>query len=641
MAPDARIASSIRESCIERVLLVDDAYDPPAVTNLYAGSLLEFLDESMTSETDGDGIDAEMLQAARTALASNDLESEAVEATIAHLFSGFCEDGDERLDPGGFFAATKGAGLDQLRPLVKFLRRTMTDTAVQTTGLGEAVTSFSDFGPQLLFVDYYLDRSSQPGPAPSPAAREASMEFLKRVIAPPNENMPSIVLMSTHEITDVDEYRHETDDRILAVRFGFLEKRAIHTDDQSPLRGAAADVILDAFQGYRFGNLLQGALSEWHGSVHKALKKLTSSIGDLSVKDFAYLIRFRLRSEASGLAEYLDWLFGENVRGLTESTIRWSHGSFTQLDSDTRLENSIEGALDGPTLSIARLFHGARVGGRRGRDAAEYRLGDIYLRKDTRDLRVVISPDCDLVMRLSGTSRTPRAKLQSVLTMAGTLYEIQSKDAVADELFIFSDAPHYIGWNPKDLSTFPINGEESMHCDANFKYVGTLTPVYALKTQGLALADLSRIGLPVAPAFGVSADVRVWTKLSDGQASELDSTWRGIATIVPKREGRSGHGVLLARSYVNELLEKLDHLHGNCEKRHPDLSRTLGMHRSRFFDWLVVKGAQLNVGSKFGTTLMFDKPNHKKEGSCLQFVLHTSERALDSIRTMDPLASTS
>ena len=645
MAPDARIASSIRETCIERVLVVDDAYDPPAVTNSYAGSLLEFLDQSMTSETDDDGIDAEILQAARTALASNDLESEAVEATIAHLFSRFCEDGDETFDPGGFFAATKGAGLDQLRPLVKFLRRTMTDMAVQTTGLGEADTSFSDFGPQLLFVDYYLDRSSEPGTAPSPTAREASMEFLKRVIArviaSANDNMPSVVLMSTHEITDVDEYRHETDDRILAVRFGFLEKRAIHTDDQSPVRGAAADVILDAFQGYRFGNLLQGALSEWHGSVHKALKKLKSSIGDLSVKDFAYLIRFRLRSEANGLAEYLDWLFGENVRGLTECAIPWSHGSFTQLDSDTRLENSIEGALDGPTLSIAKLFHGARVGGRRGRDAAEYRLGDIYLRNATRDLRVVISPNCDLVRRPSGNSRRLKAKAPRVLTMGGTLYEIDSKEAVADELFIFRDGPHYIGWNPKDLCTFPIQGDTSMHSDADFQYVGTLTPLYALKTQGLALADLSRIGLPVAPAFGVSADVRVWVKLSDKQATELDSNWSGIATIVPRREGHNGHGVLLARSFVNELLEKLDEFYQNSDQRHAGHARILGMQRSGFFDWLVVKGAELNADPKYGTTLMFDKPINKGHGSCLQLVLRTSSHALDSIRTIDPLASTS
>ena len=225
--------------------------------------------------------------------------------------------------------------------------------------------------------------------------------------------------------------------------------------------------------------------------------------------------------------------------------------------------------------------------------------------------------------------------------MGGTLYEIDSKEGVADELFIFRDAPHYIEWNPKDLCTFPIQGDTLMHSDADFQYVGTLTPLYALKTQGLALADLSRIGLPVAPAFGVSADVQVWVKLSDDPGTELDSTWRGIAMIVPRREGQNGHGVLFARSLVNELLEKLDILHGNSDPRHAVLSRTLGVHRSYFSNWLVVKGAELNAGPKFGTTLMFDKPNHKKEGSCLQFVLRTSARALESIRTIDPLASTS
>ena len=390
----------------------------------------------------------------------------------------------------------------------------------------------------------------------------------------------------------MDEYRHETDRRILAVRFGFLEKRSIRDDSRSPLRGAAADVILDACQGYRFGNLLHHALSEWHGSVTKALNQLSLvGPGLFPSKDFAYLIRFRLRSEATSLAAYLDWLFGENIRGLTESTIPWDQGSFSQLDSEKRLEDSVEGALDGATLSVAKLFHRARVGGRRGRDVTEYRLGDIFLKRDTNDLRVVISPDCDLVRRPSGTSRIPRAKLTRVLTMGGKLYKLDSKEAVADELFIPDKIPYYIGWNPKDLSTFPIQSKGALHGSVDFQYAGTLTPLYALKTQSLALADLSRIGLPVAPAFGVNADVRVWTKLTNGQATELEPGWNGTATIVPRREGTSGHEVLLGRSFVNELLDKLDVLQNSTDGRHPVLGRTLGSAPNPVFQLVGRKGS--------------------------------------------------
>ena len=638
MPTDPRIASCIKESCIERILLVDDAYDPPSLTSDYAGPLLELL-AGLEISDEGDDIDSHTLDQARDALTTNDLDSMAIATTIAHLFARFCEDGNENVDPGGFFTATKGAALGQLRPLVRHLRLTMPD-CVQTTGLGHAEATYADFGPELLLVDYYLDASSEPGSAPEPAAREASMRFLKKVVESAGTDMPSVVLMSSHNITDVDEYRHETDHRILSVRFGFLDNRVIHTDHRSPLRGGHADVILDACQGYRFGNLLQDSLTEWHTSVSSALMQLSASIRDLSVKDFAYLIRFRLRSESANLAGYLDWLFGENLRALTEATIPWSHGAFAQLDSDTRLEDSVEGALDGPTISIAKLFHRTRIGSRRGRNDSEYRLGDIYLRNESRDLRVVISPNCDLVMRPSGTSGTPTAKVPRVLTMGGTLYKIDSKVAVADELFIFDNAPHYIGWTPKDLRTFPIDGNASMHRSADYGYVGSLTPLYALKTQSLALADLSRIGLPVAPAFGVSADVRVWFKTPKHPLTELDPTWEGVATIVPRREGQDGHQVLLGRTFVNELLEKLDNLRNTSQVQHPALGRILGMHRTQFFAWLVVKGAELNNVPKYGTKLTFGKPSKSDKESFLHISLTTSDLALDSIRIADPLATT-
>ena len=637
MPTDARIASCMSETCIERILLVDDAYDPPSLTSDYAGPLLELLERLELSNED-DGIDSRTLDAACDALTSNDLGSKPIITTMAYLFSRFCDDGDATFDPGGLFAATKGVGLAQLRPLVKHLKAAIPNS-VQTTGLGEAEATYADFEPELLLVDYYLDATSEPGAAPKPEARQASMRFLKTVVDSAGDDMPSVVLMSSHDITDVDEYRHETDRRILSVRFGFLDKRVIHTDHRSPLRGGHADVILDACQGYRFGNLLQNSLAEWHSSVSSALKELSASIRDLSVKDFAYLIRFRLRSESANLAAYLDWLFGENLRGLTEAAIPWSHGAFAELDSDTRLEDAVEGALDGPTISIAQLFHRTRIGSRRGRSDSEYRLGDIFLRAGSRDLRVVISPNCDLVMRPSGTSRTPKAKVPRVLTMAGTLYEIDSKEAVADELFMFGDAPHYIGWTPKDLRTFPINGAASMHGSADYGYVGTLTPLYALKAQSLALADLSRIGLPVAPAFGVSANARVWFKIPGSPLAELDPAWQGIATIVPRREGQDGHQILLGRTFVHELLDRLHNLRNAGQTPDPALGRILGMHRTRFVRWLVVQGAELNAAAKYGTKLTFGKPSKKNQDSFLYIVLTTSNLALDSIRIVDPLAT--
>ena len=238
-----------------------------------------------------------------------------------------------------------------------------------------------------------------------------------------------------------------------------------------------------------------------------ALEHLANAVRDLSLKDFAYLLRFRLRPEASGVTRYLDWLFGENLRGFTERAIPWHDETLAALESKPGFEDAIEGSHDGPMTAIADLYHRARLSHRQGRDEAEYRLGDIFRRVDSEDLRVVVSPDCDLVRRPKGPDGILTAKVERVLTMGGTLSDTTSEDAVADELLLLEEEPRYVEWDPKDLATFPISGDNALHTSPDFRYVGTFRPVFALSTQNRALANLSRIGLPVPPALGVQAQI--------------------------------------------------------------------------------------------------------------------------------------
>ena len=443
--------------------------------------------------------------------------------------------------------------------------------------------------------------------------------------------------MSSDEVPNPDGYRRSAGERLLAVHFGFLNKNTAIANDGTPkFSTSARDVLLDACQGYRFGNILENALSEWSDAVTRALKKLNSTIRDLNTKDFAYLIRFRLRADATGLANYIDWLFGEHLRGLTEHEICWTHGSFADLDGEERLEDMIEGAHDGATGAIAKIFHGVRVGGRRNRPDHEYRLGDLFVQTDADELLVVITPDCDLVIGRSG-ARERRAKVTNILTMHGTLYRLNADEAVADELLLRDNNPCYVGWRTKDLSTFPIKGDHSLHEDPQFRYIGTLKPLYALRTQAKALADLSRIGLPVAPALGVNTSVSVWLKEPNGAPFELEPSFKGVATIVPKREGqREGHRALLPRKFVHAVMEKLVPK-SRKGKLAPGIQR-LSSRRQEFYDWLLVKGGDTNGTQKLGAAFHFDEPSNKQDAAWLQFILNASEQVRDSLDPVDPLA---
>ena len=137
----------------------------------------------------------------------------------------------------------------------------------------------------------------------------------------------------------------------------------------------------------------------------------------------------------------------------------------------------IEGAYEGPSDMIARLFHRVRVNGNRGGSSPDYRLGDLYAEVDGDGILTVITPDCDLVDRDDG----PKAK--KVLTMAGKLDTFDKKSSSADDFLIRNDGPYSVRWDPKNLETFSINGDGSLDKRDGLEFVGTLRPLYAQEIQ--------------------------------------------------------------------------------------------------------------------------------------------------------------
>ena len=113
-------------------------------------------------------------------------------------------------------------------------------------------------------------------------------------------------------------------------------------------------------------------------------------------------MRFRLHDECQPLSDYLDWFFGEYLKGLISQKVDWRNSSFSNLESKPELKKSmqsIEGAFDGPSEQIARIYHRIKVDDCRLGKSEEYRFGDIYMSSDEKSVRAVITPECDLVLR--------------------------------------------------------------------------------------------------------------------------------------------------------------------------------------------------------------------------------------------------
>ena len=632
----SRISDAFRRNGIERILIVDDAYDPPAIDEDTTATLAEFFAHENGAHSEIP-ISTDVLQEAESAVRDGDTESDALAEVYSALYRKFTTTRDQNLDPDGHFQLRKGRALDELSPLHLLLRNFGQHTRVRTAGLVDGREAYSEFRPQIVFLDYYLDSSREAAgdrdDTSLGSARSRSLDFLRELVADASiDDIPAVVLISTQLVVDVDEYRHTIQGTaMMALRFGFLLKRTIQESEGTiEIEHEAAEVLLDTSQGYQLGKAIQGALHKWKIGTETAITAFVNEINDLQTKDFAYLLRFRLRDEAQPLYEYLVWLFGESLRGLIEESIDWDD-SFRNLNPE--IHASVEGALEGRTQTIAKIFHRARVNTDRIRSWRDYQLGDLFVRLEDHSVVVVITPDCDLVSRDS----PPNAK--RVLTMRGTLRRFDQANSAADDFLIVSDRPYSVLWDPKDLKTFPISGDGNLR--QSHVFIGTLRPLYAQETQRRALADLSRIGLPVAPALGISATARVWFRKKGGDYHEIVNG-PSVATVVPERSGRSGaHRALTARSFVHRLLDALAELQSdelNAADRNSLRMLLAQEGASKAYNVLLKDGARLSQKSFLGVGVIFgSEPRRGKDAPWLQIVIDVSTDALRDFHIEDPL----
>lgn len=644
MGHEKRILEAFTSNGIGRILFIDDVYDPPTLDETWSGDLVEHIESEIgRAAILEQGVEEASLGSAIDAISRGDLDDRTVKHVVSALYRAFTSSRDAKYDPGERFKTLKGAGLDAVTPTVELVRKCGETVQVSLAGLENAEAIFREQQPDVLFLDYFLGPevpvSGTVNKGTLTAARQESVELLKRILEAGGN--PAVVLMSSRERqAKPEEYRREAGaDKVLAVRFRFLSKGWIKRGRKSSLTISheAADTLLDTTQGFRFGGVLQDALKVWRKGAEDALQALMNEVAGLEPKDFAYLLRFRLHEEGEAMGHYLEWLFGESLRALVDESVDWDQGAIQQLD-EVELSKGIEGAFDGPSLRIAKMFHRIRVNEYRRRKQTRDELGDLYATKDNAIVRAVVTPDCDLVPRKG------KLKVDSVLTMGGAIRSFDQESTSADHFLLRGNKAFSVKWNPKDLRSFPIAGTGAIDEDDGFEYVGTLRPLYAQEMQRIALADLARLGLAVSPAMGVDATVRAYLRVRAGGATEfreLPIQDGAIATIMLGRgDGEKGHAVLLRRRYLHDVADELrkvdsrDLTEEDVKRRDTFLLESKEAERARGF---LSKGAPTVETGPLGTRFSIAvQPENKTSSAWLQFLLTLNNEAMEELVAADP-----
>ena len=507
-----QIIDSFKESIVERILVIDDAYDAPELAEERAGELLDVLGSKKLRDHLSESVFTdEDREAAIESLETSEFGDESVAEAMLSLYSVYVETRSAAVDPGGEFAALKGAALEALDPLVELLERCTEGAQIRKVGKDGALREYRSLKPELILMDFYLSPPERTTRAVTrgqfDADRERSIESLKDILKEDKEANPAVVLMSSQEVGGLTQaYRRRLEGRVTALRFGFLNKKWIGgSGTDLNASGDAADVLMETSGSLEFGRTLEAALRRWKKGARAGLEKLYDDLSDFDVRDFAYLLRFRLYQEGEPFADYLEWFFGESLRAIVDDEVEWNAEVFSRLD-EPNLTDAIEGAHPIPSDRIARFFHRMRFNSRGNRERNRYALGDLFVASNSRDVRLVITPDCDLVPRKRGPSAS------RVLTVGGRIWGLEADQAFAGE-FVFYNSPKAIKWNYKDLMTHDFDDVSSLGVgETRYNYFGTLRPMSAQTVQKAALADLSRVGLAVPPAVDVGAPVAAFRK---------------------------------------------------------------------------------------------------------------------------------
>ena len=563
----ARIKSAIEAGEIRKIVVIDDAFDPPSMTDDDAGPVLDFLEQSIENSVLTEfGIDVQVAKDAVAAIGASDYNAEAVLSVVGTLYEGYVKRFDGKFDPAKRFEVSKGDNLRMVRPLLKLLG-SCENLEIRRLGSSGDGVDLAEFEPDVVFVDYYLDAtiSSTDNPAEGKgvAAISASMKILRDVLRGNPGSGPSVMLMSSHSVKErADKFRREIrdDNPVFASRFHFLDKNQIDEREGGclTLEPAAADALLDVAQRHKFSGAIEDALTAWKDGVEKASKSVWKQITELQLEDFAYLARFRLADEGQPLSRYLEWFFGEVLTDAVAKSVDWERESFRTLDKSAergKPGSEIEGAFDGPTERVAELYFAARVDARSAGSDREFCTGDLLLSSENpNEILAIITPECDLIKRRDGRRSAPR-----ITVVAGQLKAIDgARGSVADFVYIDSQ-PRNVNWALKDVRTLSF---EEVSAGQNYSRTGTLRPLYAHELQGRVIRDLSRVGLAVAPAMGVTAScsVSVLEKSGSRISVELELDGKASCAVIPSRGGSDRPRIVYHRGFVLQLLTALQKL---------------------------------------------------------------------------------
>ena len=423
------------------------------------------------------------------------------------------------------------AGVDRaakLRPLRKLKSIIEDGTEAKITEFGSDTAGADVAAFDMVFLDYYLsgavpaDVGAKVEKKDKDDARDKSVRFLKQLIEHA-ERIPLVMLISS-AATAADLPRFREDTAMLASKLSFLPKEIAVKD---PARAQHKIMGLAKFRGE--SDALWKLIETWQRVVMEASSEVLLSLRELDVMDFSYIQEFRLADEKTPFAQYLIWLLGGKLTDEVEQMMR--NQDADKLVKSVVLPQAIPGRV-GPTAAITGLYSAATTSrlpvsndtfkpktwsGYMYIETASY--NDIYgeklkvrrRAKNLPEVLAVLTPACDLV-----PGRSSEDKLKTVTMIGGSLIPLADAPNPSNHLIMLNDKPYIVEWNTKWPVTMTVDAMATENLGGRYQWVGRLREMYHADLQQKLMADVGRVGLPVAPPMSEPVGVRIMARTAGG-----------------------------------------------------------------------------------------------------------------------------
>ena len=473
--------------------MIDDAFIPLAVERLPEDEHNTV--RSFLSELDD--------QPALQDLGERGFEQDALAATPNAALEALT---DPERDLGDAFAALADASETltamiedrlKMRRVVKAMRAT-TRCEVLEVNPTEEIPDLD--GCQLVFIDYYLDRSEDDGTTAERIAK--SIEEARR----PNVAQ-QIILMSSSEKVREFRKRFRAAASVEGAAFSFVAKADL--DECWKVR-AHLEMFARALPHSR---LIAEYINAAKKNMRKAQETLATLLDDLDLGDFAFLQNVALRADGHPLGDYLSWLLSSHLGSLSfEYDLRKEQAAVDAIAFDEKLVSPVE-----PSMSVATFYHSALFSRKLGplgphprakdedglSDVPLVQLGDVFLDLECSKAVVILSANCDLAFA-PDKERMPDNSM-SVLLVSGTPLAIRTTDQEADpratDAMEHGSEVYWIKWEFGTFRTVQLGELEGHLRGEGFDTSNRdrLRPLYALKLQQEFGNHILRVGRPVMP----------------------------------------------------------------------------------------------------------------------------------------------